>query len=144
MQYLSIPVLLTFSVASVHATCFAGGASGLAANVQSLLNPICGGLQGFYITKEQRHQCVTDTAGQQWDFTLKVKTILPLLLLSAVKAYTRAVCRKRRQSDHWKLRVPERLWEGNQVWPRWIDSLCKLGIHVSYILLSLCLIIPYR
>jgi hypothetical protein len=72
MQILSISLFLVFSAASVHATCFTGGASGVAANLEPLLNPICAGLMGFYLKKEQRHQCVTDSAGQQWDFTLQV------------------------------------------------------------------------
>jgi hypothetical protein len=78
MQPLWAPLILAFSVASVHATCYSGGATGVAANIEPSLNAICGGLMGFYLKDEQRYQCVTDAAGQQWDFTLKV--LLPYSL----------------------------------------------------------------
>ena len=76
MQYLSIPFFLAL-LASVNAKCHTTGVSADGQNVQSFLNPICAGLMGYYLKNEKRHQCVTDLANQQWDFTLEVKLCLP-------------------------------------------------------------------
>jgi hypothetical protein len=55
MQILSIFLFLVFSAALVYITCFTGKASNVAVNLKPLLNPICAGLIGFYLKKEQRH-----------------------------------------------------------------------------------------
>lgn len=71
MQFTTL-AFLALAATSAYATCFSGGASGVADNIDPSMPTICGALSGFFVKGEQRHMCATDAAQVQWDFTLKV------------------------------------------------------------------------
>lgn len=76
MKFSTLAIPAVFATLA-YATCFTGGASGVAANVQGALPTVCAALAGFFVKNEQRHMCVTDAAQVQWDFTLEVCIVLP-------------------------------------------------------------------
>ena len=76
MQIFPIAIVVTFLATSVNAGCFHGGTTAAAANINPNMAIICANLIGTFVKGETRFMCAEDSAGIEWDFTLKVRTKL--------------------------------------------------------------------